>query len=490
MENKYAKDFIDNESSIMELYYALNEGRITSKELVTIYLERIAEFDKSDPKINSIIEINPDALHLAEAMDNERRLGKLRGFLHGIPVLIKDNISTKDKMHTSAGSLALKDSYVPYDAFIVKQLREAGAIILGKTNLTEFANFMTENMPSGYSSRGGQVLNPYGPGIFDVGGSSAGSAAAVASNFCSAAVGTETSGSILNPSVQNSIVGIKPTLGLISRTGIIPIAHSQDTAGPMARTVEDAVLLLNGLTGIDEKDPATLISNGKSSLDYTKFLDKDGLKGARIGLPRKYFEDDLSDEEKALYNDAVNCIQELGGILIDPADIESVNEINDIDVLIYEFKSGINAYLSSLGSNAPVKSLREIIEYNETNSEKTLKYGQTILVQSENTSGNLTEPEYINARLRDIRLSSVEGIDRVLQEYKLDAILFPSFYGCDIAARAGYPSITVPAGYKNTGEPFGITFTAGAFSEPTLIKLAYSYEQRSRMRKPPKIANK
>jgi amidase len=400
--------------------------------------------------------------------------------------MIKDNINTHDKMHTSAGSIALAENYAPYDAFMAEKLRAAGVIIFCKTNLTEFANFMTEKMPNGYSSRGGQVLNPYGLGKFDTGGSSSGSGVAVAANLCAAAIGTETSGSIISPACSNSIVGIKPTLGMISRTGIVPIAHSQDTAGPMARTVEDAVILLGALTGIDPTDPVTYRSKNKIHSDYTKFLNKDGLKGTRIGVP-KYIYKDLKGEEVEMMHQCIAEIKQLGAEVIEDKDLDSYEKINDYDVLVYEFKTNITAYLSTMGGATKMKTLKDIIEYNNNHAEKALKYGQTILEHCESTSGTLTEPEYIIAKLQDLRLSTTDGMDAFMEENQVDAFLFPSTAGVSMSAKAGYPTIAVPAGYHKDGRPFGITFTAGAFSEPTLIKIAYAYEQATKKRVSPKL---
>lgn len=474
------------EATIPQLQTAMSEGRLTSRELVLMYLERIAQYDKQGVKINSIMEINPDAIHIAEALDEERKQKGPRGPLHGIPVLLKDNIDTGDKMHTSAGSIALANSYATKDAFIVSKLREAGAVILGKTNLTELANFMTENMPNGYSSRGGQTLNPYGPGRFDVGGSSAGSGAAIAANFAVAAIGTETSGSILSPASSNSIVGIKPTVGLVSRTGIIPIAHSQDTAGPMARTVTNAAILLGAITGVDEEDPATRSSPAYLHKDYTQFLDANGLKGARIGIARDYYQW-LEADELEVINREIETLRREGAIVIDPVEIPSGKEEEDYNVLIYEFKSDLNAYLNKLGPRVPVHSLKELIDYYNQHAKIGLKYGQTILIKSEETSGTLTEPEYILSRVRDLYLSQTIGIDAVMKEHQLDALLFPNHFGAGIAAKAGYPSITVPGGYTPEGKPLGLTFTAKAYSEPTLIRLAYAYEQATKHRRPPNL---
>ncbi|WP_186578598.1 amidase family protein [Aquibacillus kalidii] len=469
-------------ATIEELQAAMTEGELTAKELTLFYLQRIASYDKEGPKINAIAEINPDALHIAEALDAERSLTGPRGPLHGIPILIKDNIDSGDKMHTTAGSVALENHYATKDSFVAKKLREAGAVILGKANLTEWANFMTEGMPNGYSSRGGQVLNPYGPGKFDVGGSSSGPGAAIASGFAAASVGTETSGSILSPASSNSIVGIKPTVGLISRSGIIPIAHSQDTAGPMAPTVADAAILLGALTETDADDPATFISEGKAQKDYTSNLVLEGLNGARIGVDRNYLTE-LDEEELQLANEAINVLTRLGAQVIDP--VEITTDPSNYSVLYHEFKADLNAYLAKVSGNVPVHNLNELIQFNQQHKEKALKYGQSILIESDEKSGSLTEAEYINARVEDITLSQTEGIDAVMDKHNLDALFFVNYYGCAIAAKAGYPSITVPAGYTSEGKPFGITFTGRAFSEDKLIELAYAYEQATKLRRAP-----
>jgi amidase len=478
--------FIIEEATITTMQEAMESGELTSKQLVLLYLERIANYDKEGPKVNAVLELNPDVLFIAEALDVERAANGSRGTMHGIPIMLKDNVNTGDKMHTSAGSLALANSYAPADAFIVRKLREAGAIILGKTNMTEFANFMTQGMPNGYSSRGGQVLNPYDAAT-RTGGSSSGSAVAVAANFCAAAVGTETSGSILNPGNFNSIVGIKPTVGLISRSGIIPLANSQDTAGPMARTVTDAVYLLNALTGEDASDPATWSSAGRGHADYSLFLDKNGLNGARIGIPRDCYYEELTEEQLALMHHSIEIMKQQGAIIVDSANIPTAKQIAGSSVLLHEFKPSMNAYLANLGPNTPMRSLREIIDYNNQHPLETLKYGQNSLINAEyKTSGTLTEPQYIRDRANDLRLSQSEGIDASMNKYNLDALLFPSDWGSDIAAKAGYPSIIVPAGYID-GVPFGMTFTAQAYSEPQLIKLAYAYEQQTKVRMAPQF---
>ncbi|NLY54060.1 MAG: amidase [Firmicutes bacterium] len=474
------------EATIITLQKEMVAGRITARRLMTYYLERIAALDSGGPKLNSILELNPDAVFLAEALDHERIVQGPRSLLHGIPVLIKDNIDTGDKMHTSAGSLALANSYAKEDAFLISRLRQAGAIILGKTNMTEWANFMTRGMKNGYSSRGGQVLNPYGPGVFDVGGSSSGSGAAIAANLATIAVGTETSGSIISPANRNSIVGIKPTVGLISRHGIIPIAPSQDTAGPLARNVTDAAILLGALAGVDPRDPATLVCQDRSQNDYSLFLDANGLQGARLGVPRNYYER-LDDDSLQLMQSAIAAMEKAGATIVDPVTIPSASAKTDNKVLVYEFKPALNAYLGKLSPQVPVHTLRELIAYNQQNAETMLKYGQTLLIESEATSGTLTEPEYIRARLRDLQLSREEGIDAALANYDLDALLLPGAWGASLAAKAGYPSICVPAGYLPNGSPMGVTFVASAFEEPLLIKLAYAFEQATRKRRPPQL---
>ncbi|WP_409288519.1 amidase [Peribacillus sp. SCS-37] len=475
------------DADIDSMQEKMETGEVTAKELTLLYLKRIAEIDKSGPAINSILEINPDALQTAEALDAERKQKGARGPLHGIPILLKDNIDTGDKMHTSAGSLALEESRAEKDAFAAARLREAGAVILGKTNMTEWANFMAENMPNGYSSRGGQVLNPYSPGNFDVGGSSAGSGAAIAASLAAAAVGTETSGSILSPASQNSIVGIKPTVGLISRSGIIPIAHSQDTAGPMARTVKDAVYLLAAMTGTDPRDPAAGKSVQCDGVDYAACLKLDGLKGKRIGIARDVYFDYLPEDKRSVLDAAIKVLDASGAEVIENVRIPSGDEKWGYEVLTYEFKTDLNAYLNGLPNTSKVRSLKDVIQFNERNKEAALKYGQAVMMESENTSGTLTEQQYITALEHDVYHSTINGIDAVLKENNLDAIVFPNNLGAGIPAKAGYPSITVPAGYSGEGEPVGITFTGTAFSEPELIEIAFSYEQVSRARIAPQL---
>ena len=469
------------EASIKDLQEKMSRGEASSRDLVRAYLDRIARYDKAGPRLNSIIEINPDAEFIAEALDLERARKGPRGPLHGIPVIIKDNIDTADKMHTSAGSLALADSYASRDSFVAERLREAGAVILGKANMTEWANFMTEGMPNGYSSRGGQVLNPYGPGRLDVGGSSSGTGAAVAASLATVGIGTETFGSILNPSSNNGLVGIKPTVGLISRSGIIPISHVQDTAGPMARCVEDAAILLGVLTGVDERDPATWRSEGFYYKDYTQFLDKDGLRGRRIGIPLD--DCDKLDREKALVRVAQEALKDLGATVVDIS--ADCPERWASKSLIYEFKPAINAYLSGLAPHVPVHSLKELIEFNKEHPYEMLRYGQTVFLASEATSGTLTEPEYIRMRARDNFLARERGIDFLLDKYGLDALVYPGI-GCTmLSARAGYPAIAVPVGVTEENQPVSITFTSRAWTEPLLLAMAYAFEKATCFRKPP-----
>lgn len=484
MENPKLQKLYDTwleEATISHMQSKMESGEISSKDLVLMYLERIASFDQ---KINSILEINPDAIHIAAALDTERKVSGPRSSLHGIPVLIKDNIDTHDKMHTSAGSYALKDSIAKEDSFVAEQLRKAGAVILGKTNMTEWANFMTKGMPSGYSSRGGQVLNPYGPGIFDVGGSSAGSGAAISANLAAVAVGTETSGSILNPSNQNSLVGIKPTVGLISRRGIIPIAHSRDTAGPMTRTVEDAALLLNALNGIDENDPITL-TNPLKNVDFATYLREDGLKGKKIGIAWDGFIEHVSEEKRSALSKAVDLLKSSGAEVVENIEIPCVKAKWSYDVLTYEFKADLNAYFRTLHSSIPIRTLTDLIKFNQQNEEKMLKYGQVVLCESEETSGSLKEEAYVKALEFDLYHSQEQGIDFALKKDGLDCIVFPCDEGSYISAKAGYPSVIVPAGYSPKGEPIGITFAGAAFSEPLLISVAYAFEQLMKARLSP-----
>lgn len=469
--------------TILEMSELIDKGEITSVGLVKAYFERIALYDKNGPKLNSILELNPDALFIAEALDFERERTGKRSYLHGIPIVVKDNINTGDKMHTSAGSLALADLYAPSDAFLVKKLREAGAVILGKANMTEFANFMAENMPPGYSSRGGQVVNPYNRDK-SPSGSSSGSAVAVAANLCAVAIGTETDGSIISPSRENSIVGLKPTVGLISREGIIPISHSQDTAGPMTRTVTDAAILLQAIIGVDENGPATWKSSGNYMAKYTKFLQDSSIKGLRIGICPAHYEKFTEDEEEIL-EEAIDVLKSKGADIVYLKDLYEEIPEERSSVLYHEFKNGINYYLSTVLGRTKMKNLADIINFNKENAEKALKYGQKLLEDSEAKSGTLTEEDYIIGRLGDIKSYGEDCLERIMNDEKLDAILFLEW--TSIAAISGYPSIIVPAGFTSNGTAEGITFIGKPFNEETLLKLAYVYEQATKKRQIPNL---
>jgi amidase len=496
-----AKPFEFDEATTADLQNAMKAGKHTARSIAESYLARIDEMDKRGPAVNAVIELNPEALAIADALDRERKEKGPRGPLHGIPVLIKDNIDTADKMMTTAGSLALLGSTPPKDAFIVERLRAAGAVILGKTNLSEWANFRSTHSTSGWSGRGGQTRNPYALDRNPC-GSSSGSGAAASANFAAIAVGTETDGSVVCPSSTCGLVGIKPTLGLVSRAGIIPIAHSQDTAGPMARTVTDATILLGALAGIDARDAATGDSRGKGLADYTKFLDAGGLKGARIGVARKSF--GFNDRVDKLMQEAIDVMKRLGAEIIDPADIPTAGKFDDseFEVLLYEFKADLNAYLATLGERAPVHSLKEIIAFNEKNADKEMPYfGQEIMLKAE-AKGPLNDTAYRKALAKNLRMSRTDGIGAVMTKHKLDALIAPTggpSWKTDLlngdhftggfstpTAVAGYPHITVPAGFV-FGLPVGISFAGRAWSEPTLIKLAYAYEQATKHRRAPQF---
>ncbi|WP_273852369.1 amidase family protein [Guptibacillus spartinae] len=464
-------------STILDLQQAMLAQKFTSKQLVQFYLNQIADHNH---KVNAILEINPEAVMIAESLDRERQIKGIRSSLHGIPILLKDNINTGDHMHTSAGSQALATSYGKDDAFLVKKLRHAGAVILGKTNMTEWANFMSDKMPNGYSSRGGQVLNPYGPRTLDVGGSSSGSAVAIACHFATAAIGTETNGSILSPSSSNGGVGLKPTVGTISRSGIIPISFSQDTAGPMTRNVTDAAILLSHLTGEDPMDPAT--HSTPLQKDYTPYLLPMLYEPLRIGIVQKGYYDTMHMEEQEKLDKASEDLKEMGCTMINIDQICSDQEQleEDYQVLRYEFKSGINRYLAK-ETSASFRDLQSIINYYQQNP-LTLPYGQSVLLEANETSGSLTEAQYLHSRVRDISQAKEKGLDLLMETEKLDALLFVGSYGSTLPAKAGYPSITVPGGFTSNKKPLGLTFTGKAFSEPQLIKLAYAFEQHTRQR--------
>jgi amidase len=490
-----------DELTIAELQSGMASGKFSAHSLARKYLDRIDDVDKHGPAISSVIELNPEALSIASDLDKERKAKGPRGPLHGIPVLINDNIDTHDRMTTTAGSLALGGSIPLQDSTVAKKLREAGAVILGKTNLSEWANFRSSHSSSGWSGRGGQTKNPY---VLDRNpcGSSSGTGAAIAANLAAIGVGTETDGSVVCPSNANSLVGIKPTVGMISRAGIIPIAHSQDTAGPMCRTVTDAAILLGALTGIDSRDNATKSSTGKSFADYAKFLDANGLKGARIGVHRKGF--GFNDAVDKLMKDCIDIMKRRGATVIDPADIPTQGKFDDseLEVLLYEFKADLNSYLASLGPRAPVKSLKEIIDFNEQYRDREMPYfGQDLFIKAQ-AKGPLTDKAYRDALAKDQRMSRKEGIDLVMDKNKLDALIAPTggpawttdwvngdhFTGgySTASAVAGYPHITVPAGYVY-GLPVGISFFGRAWSEPTLIKFAYAFEQATKARRAPQF---
>jgi amidase len=490
-----------DELSVKELQQHLQSGRYTSRSLVEKYFDRIKEVDNDGPGLNSVIELNPEAESIAVGLDRERKEKGARGPLHGIPILIKDNIDTADRMMTTAGSLALVGSIPAKDAFIVKRLREAGAVLLGKTNLSEWANFRSAHSSSGWSGRGGQTKNPYALDRNPC-GSSSGSGAAVAASLCAAAIGTETDGSIVCPSSASSLVGIKPTLGLVSRSGIIPIAHSQDTAGPMARSVSDAAIVLNALTGQDQSDPITSEGQRHVISDYTKFLDPNGLKGMRLGIARKYFEFNIGVDK--LISERLDDLKRLGAVLVDPAEIPTSGKFDDseLEVLLFEFKADLNKYLSGLGPGATVRSLKEIIDFNDKNRDKEMPFfGQDLFLKAQD-KGPLTSTKYLQALRKNRLLSRTQGIDFVLKKHRLDALVAPTggpawptdlingdhFTGgySSASAVAGYPHITVPAGYV-FGMPVGISFFAGAFSEPTLLKIAYAFEQGTKARQQPKF---
>ncbi len=474
------------EATVADLQKRMSAGSLTASALTQRYLERIAAIDKRGPALNSVIELNPDALSIAAALDAERKAKGPRGPLHGIPVLIKDNIDTADRMMTTAGSLALVGSIAARDAIVAQRLRAAGAVLLGKTNLSEWANFRSSHSTSGWSGRGGLTRNPYALDR-NACGSSSGSGAAVSANLCALAIGTETDGSIVCPASTNGVVGIKPTLGLIPATGIIPIAHSQDTAGPMARTVADAALLLGVLTGAD----------------YTKSLDPNGLRGARIGVARdKFF--GFSEETDRVIEAAIAEMKRRGAEIVDPADIPTAGKFDDSEseVLSYEFKNDLNLYLGALVPKAPMHSLADVIAFNESHREREMPYfGQDLMIKAQ-AKGPLSSKEYLDALEKDRRLSRTEGIDAVMSKHRLDALVAPTAgpaWCTDLingdhapggsstpAAVAGYPNINVPAGYA-WGLPVGISFFGAANSEPLLIKLAYAFEQATRHRRAPQF---
>lgn len=489
--------FALNETTIDELQKKMQSGEYTSHAVTQLYLDRIQQIDKAGPKLNAVIELNPDALTIAAAMDAERKSGKVRGPLHGIPVLIKDNIDTADKMQTTAGALALAGNIAKKDAFIVSKLREAGAVLLGKTNLSEWANFRSTSASSGWSSRGGQTKSPY---ILDHNpcGSSSGSGVAVAANLCAVAIGTETDGSVTCPASVSGLVGIKPTVGLLSRSGIIPISATQDTAGPLARTVRDAAILLSALTGVDSNDAVTAQSNGKAQPDYTKFLTADGLKGKNIGIDRK--KKSTSQFINALLDEAIELMKKQGANIIE---IEYVNKINELgkyenEILQQEFKDGVNKYLA--GTSIAIKTLKDVIGFNKAHEDKAMPYFKQEQLENSEKKTGLASKEYLEA-LSKGRDTSRKILDAVIQQHKLDAIagitmgpacsidvLYGDRYSDDFltqpAAMAGYPHISLPCGIIFR-LPVGLSFFGTAYTEPQLLSIAYAYEQASKKRIPP-----
>lgn len=515
---------VDN-ASMGDVIQALAEGKTTATALARAYLARIEGYDRGGPALNSVREINPEALAIAGRLDNIKPSAKQP--LAGVPILIKDNIATGDKQHTTAGSLALETARAKDDAVIVKQLRAAGAVILGKANLTEFANILAVGMPSGYSSLGGYVRNPYAPALLrdevvpvvQPGGSSAGSAVAVAAGLCAAAIGTETSGSLLSPATQNGVVTVKPTVGLISRSGIIPISHSQDTAGPLTRTVRDAAILLNVMAARDPQDPAT--QQLQRPQDYAAGLDKDGLRGARIGVPsdpddplNDPFYGPLSPRAKEVMAQAIEVLQDLGATVVraaipavgwigGPGTTMAVLNRNPLGinkgtpapaslVFLYELKHDLNLYLRDWATGTKTRTLADVIAFNKANADKALRYGQDLFLAAQATRGDLSELEYKSARAMDLMAAKERGLDAYMAEHKLDAVVFPGTSGAAIAAKPGYPSVQVPAGFisgvgstETPDYPLGLTFTGRAWSEARLLRLAYAYEQASNARRPP-----
>jgi amidase len=515
---------LDN-ASLAEVQEALAKGSTTASALTRAYIERIDKFDRGGPALNSVRVVNPEAHAIAGKLDGVKPSATQP--LAGVPILVKDNIATGDKQPTTAGSLALESAHAKADATVVKQLRAAGAVILGKANLTEFANIIAIEMPSGYSSLGGQVKNPYSTSLMDdrgipvvlPGGSSAGSAVAVAAGLCAAAIGTETSGSLLSPANQNGLVTVKPTVGLISRAGILPISHSQDTAGPLTRTVRDSAILLNVLAARDPQDPAT--QSLQRPTDYTAGLDKDALKGARIGVPsdsddplNDVYYGKLSPRSKTVMTEALTALQDAGATLVrasmptagwiggpgttmgvlnrNPLSRNKGNAASPPVVFLYELKHDLNLYLRDWATGTTIKTMADIVAFNEAHAEKALRFGQDLFLAAEATKGDLSELEYKSARAMDLLAAKERGMDAYMTRHKLDAVVFPGTSGASIAAKAGYPSVMVPGGFvsgvegKDTPDyPLGVTFAGRAWSEHTLLRFAYAYEQATNARKPP-----
>jgi amidase len=494
--------FALEETTIAQLQDAMKAGRLTSRAITQAYLDRIAALDRQGPSLRAVLETNPDALTIADGLDAERRRGKVRGPLHGVPVIVKDNIDTHDKMQTTAGSLALEGNLAIRDANIVERMRAAGAVILAKANLSEWANFRSSRSSSGWSGRGRQCRNPY---VLDrtPSGSSSGSAVSVSANLCAVAIGTETDGSIVSPANACGIVGLKPTVGLVSRAGIIPIAHSQDTAGPMSRSVADAAALLTAIAGVDPRDPATADAQGHVAKDYTAFLDPNGLKGARIGVQARTGNNPIVDK---VLEQAIAVLKAQGAEVVDPAPIETAGQLgtNERDVLQYEFKADLNAYLATMPANVKARTLADLIAWNAANEDREMPFfGQETFIASQ-ARGPLTDQAYLDARAKCVELTRAKGIDATMDKNKLDAMLGPSggiASLVDLAggggggggpgssqfpAVSGYPHITVPAGF-HYGLPLGVSFFGRAWSEPVLIRLAYAFEQATKARKAPEF---
>jgi amidase len=497
-----------DEATIGDLQARMESGRLTSRALVRAYLRRIDTIDRSGPGrvgLRSVLEVNPDAEPIAAALDDERRHDGPRGPLHGIPVLVKDNMDSADRLHTSAGSLALAGSRPRRDATVVERLRAAGAVILGKANLSEWSNIRSPHSSSGWSARGGQTRNPYSLDR-SPSGSSSGSAAAVAANLATATLGTETDGSILCPAAACCVVGIKPTVGLTSRAGVIPISHSQDTVGPICRTVADAATVLGALVGVDARDPATSDSEGRFHTNYRRFLDAGALHGARIGIPREVFYG-YSPPANQVAEEAIETLRSAGAEVVDPADIPGAREMagftgeRELEVLLYELKHDLGQYLAER-DDPRIRSLADVIAFNDAHADRELRhFGQEFFLAAQG-KGPLTEPAYLEALASNRRLAREQGIDKVLEDLGLDALMVPTSTppwtidpvngdhvlgeGSTPAALAGYPATSVPAGYVE-GLPVGVTFFGTAWSEPTLIRLAYAFEQATKVRRPPRF---
>ncbi len=490
------------ELGIADLVRGMESGRWTAKHLTELYLQRIAAIDQAGPRLGSVIELNPEAAAFAAQLDQERKTRRVRGPLHGVPILLKDNIDSIGRMSTTAGSLALEGWHPPQDSTVAAKLRAAGAVILGKTNLSEWANFRSTHSVSGWSGRGGQTRNPY---VLDrnPSGSSSGSGVAVAANLCAAAIGTETDGSVVSPASINGIVGLKPTVGLVSRAGIVPISHSQDTAGPMARSVRDAALLLSVLAGADSRDPATSGLSGHAAFDFTRYLDPDGLRGARLGIARKFF--DRNAPLNGFLNQCVDALKRAGAVIVDPADLDTHGKWGDpeFEVLLWEFKADLNAYLAKLPATFPARTLAGLIAFNESHRDREMPFFDQEIFHLAQSKGPLTDQKYRPTRDECLRLTRRDGIDALLGKHKLDAIVTltagPACLidpingdsdtgGCSSPpAIAGYPHITVPAGFYRD-LPIGLSFFAEAWSEPKLIRLAYSFEQLTKARRKPSLA--